>query len=98
MGATGTTTIDFGAFPGSVDASVTVTGQTGILSNSLVEAWVFPVSTADHTVAEHYVSPPRVMAGEIVAGTGFTIRGFPTDVVGNWPLTHGQWTVAWAWA
>lgn len=97
MGAQGQTTIDFGSFPGSADASVVITGQAGILSGSLVEAWVAPVATTDHSVAEHYVSPPRVLAGEIVAGTGFTIRAFPTDVVGNWPVTYGQWTVNWVW-
>jgi hypothetical protein len=93
----GSTTIDFGAFPGSVDASVAITGQTGIQSTSLVEAWIMPVATTDHSVAEHYVSPPRIMAGEIVAGTGFTIRGFATDAVGDWPLCYGLYTVAWAW-
>lgn len=97
MGAQGQTTINFGSFPGGPDASVVITGQTGILSGSLVEAWIAPIATADHTVAEHYVSPPRVMAGEIVAGTGFTIRGFASDVVGNWPTTYGQWTVNWVW-
>ena len=49
MGAQGSTTLTFGAFPGGSDASVTVTGQAGILAGSLVEAWILPAATADHT-------------------------------------------------
>lgn len=93
MGATGTTTITFGAFPGSPDTSVAVTGQTAIVAGSLVEAWILPASTADHSVAEHYIDPPRVLAGEIVAGTGFTIRGFSFNALPH----YGVFNVAWAW-
>jgi len=53
--ATGTTTIDFGAFPGATDATVAVTGQAAIVAGSLVEAWIRPVATADHTADEHRV-------------------------------------------
>jgi hypothetical protein len=90
LGATGTATLDFGAFPGASDASVTVTGQTGIGAGSLVEAWIFPANTADHTSTEHMVETFRVFAADIVAGTGFTIYGFNTsqlndslDIVGS---------------
>jgi len=76
MGAQGTTTVDFGAFPGASDTSVAVTGQTGILAGSLVEAFLFPVATADHTADEHLVETITVRAGNIVAGTGFTIYAF----------------------
>jgi len=76
MGAQGTTTVNFGAFPGSFDTSVAVTGQAGIAAGSLVEAWLFPVATADHSADEHLVEPIKVIAGNIVAGTGFTIYAF----------------------
>lgn len=79
MGASGTTTIDFGAFPGKSDASVAVTGQAGIVSGSLVEAWIRPVDTADHLADEHIVDAPVIMAGNIVAATGFTIYGVARD-------------------
>lgn len=79
MGAQGTTTINFGAFPGTSDASVAVTGQTGITGTSLVEAWLYPAATADHSADEHMVETIKVVAGNIVAGTGFTIYGFNTS-------------------
>lgn len=85
MGAQGTTTIDFGAFPGKSDASVDVTGQAAIVSGSLVEAWLRPVATADHTADEHLAETIKVMAGNIVAGTGFTIYALNTSQL-NEPL------------
>ena len=86
MGTQGTTTINFGVFPGSSDTSVAVTGQATILSGSLVEAWLSPVATADHTADEHLVETIRVMAGNVVAGTGFTIYAVNTSQL-NEPLT-----------
>lgn len=85
MGAQGTTTIDFGAFPGKSDASVDVTGQGSILSNSLVEAWLFPVGTVDHSADEHLVETLKIVAGNVQAGTGFTIYGINTSQM-NEPL------------
>lgn len=75
MAAQGTALLDFGAFPGASDASIVITGQAGILSTSLVEAWIFPAATADHSADEHWVESLRVFAGNVVAGTGFTIYG-----------------------
>lgn len=92
MGATGTADLDFGAFPGVSDASLAVTGQAGIVAGSLVEAWIRPVDTADHTADEHKIEQLDVIAGDIVAGTGFTITG----VARNFPL-YGIYKVAWVW-
>lgn len=83
--ATGTATLDFGAFPGKSDASVDVTGQAAIVSGSLVEAWIRPVATADHTADEHMLETIKVFAANIVAATGFTIYGFNTSQL-NEPL------------
>lgn len=85
MGAQGTAVLDFGAFPGLSDASVAVTGQAAIVAGSLVEAWIRPVATADHTADEHMVETLKVFAGNIVAATGFTIYGFNTSEI-NEPL------------
>ncbi len=97
--ATGTTTIDFGAFPGATDTTVTVTGQTAIAAGSLVEAWIRPVATADHTADEHWVEGPVITAGNIVAGTGFTIYGHIGEDAARpqGSRLYGTWTVAWAW-
>lgn len=81
MGAQGTATLDFGAFPGKSDASVAVTGQAGILSGSLVEAWIEPADTVEHTHDEHLVETLSVKAGSVVAGTGFTVYGVNTNQI-----------------
>lgn len=80
MGAQGTATVDFGAFPGASDASVSVTGQAAILAAShLAEAWLIPVATPDHSADEHLVEKLRVVAGPITDGVGFTIYAFAPD-------------------
>ena len=92
MATQGTTTVDFGALPGSPEANAVTTGQTGISAGSLVEAWILPVASADHSADEHRVDPPRVVAGDIVAGTGFTIYA-----LANTGRAYGLWTAAWVW-
>jgi hypothetical protein len=109
MATTGTATIDFGAFPGKTDTSLAITGQAAIVAGSYVEAWIRPTATSDHTVDEHIVDAPRVVAGNISAGVGFTIyavdnanhgnRGemYCKRTCGTTPRPYGQWTVAWVW-
>ncbi len=101
MGAQGTTTVDFGAFPGVSDTSVAVTGQASIVAGSLVEAWIRLEATADHSADEHMVESIQVMAGNIVAATGFTIYAVNSsetwDPLGNGTRLYGLWTVAWCW-
>jgi hypothetical protein len=77
----GSTPVDFGAFPGDSYATATVTGQSGILSTSTVQAWVMPAATADNSVDEHLIAATMldVKAYDIVAGTGFTIRASVTS-------------------
>jgi hypothetical protein len=94
MPGQGTATLDFGAFPGVTDVALAVTGQASISGTSLVEAWIFPTATA----------------GNVVAGTGFTIYGVAKRRVDigptldsqrvrnlDHPRVYGQWTVAWVW-
>lgn len=77
----GTATVDFGAFPGSSHASVVVTGQAGIVAGSVVQAWIRPVATADHSADEHMLETLRVHASDIVAGTGFTVNAFNAGTI-----------------
>lgn len=84
--ASGITTIDFGAFPGKSDASVAVTGQAAIVAGSIVGASLRLVATADHSADEHMLESLAVFAGNISAGTGFTIYAVNTSQL-NEPLT-----------
>lgn len=92
MGAQSTASLDFGAFPGASDASLVITGQAAILAGSLVEAWLFPAATADHSADEHRVEELRVSAGAVVAGTGFTIYGQTSG-----QRLYGIWNIGWVW-
>ena len=88
----GTTTINFGAFPGGTDASVVISGQASILAGSLVEAWVLPAATADHSADEHWLDKPDVTACAVVAGTGFSIYALAKT-----NRLYGLWNIAWVW-
>lgn len=85
MGAQGTAIVDFGAAPGKTDALVVITGQAGIVTGSLVEAWLFPKDTGTlgtdtyHSHDEHLVARFRVVAGSIVGGVGFTVYAISAD-------------------
>lgn len=105
MAGHGTATIDFGAFPGAVQAQVDVTGQTGLVATSRIESWVMSIATADHTVDEHMVESLLVRAVYQVDGT-LTVKGVVDPGVGfdrvSQPAQqhrlHGQFSVGWAWA
>ena len=89
----GSTTVNFGAFPGNIDTTATVTGQTGILATSVIDVFVTATATADHSIDEHWVDTPLVVAGNIVPGVGFTIYAISRD--GG--TDYGQYTVQWMW-
>lgn len=90
----GTTTVNFGAFPGEGYTTTVITGQTTIGSASVVRASVRAVATADHSVDEHRVAPLRVFAGDVVAGVGFTISAYYSGL----GLTYGLWNISWEWS
>ena len=92
---TGTATIDFGAHPGSNEASVAVTGITGILITSKADAFVMADDTsASHTASDHryFESFASLSCGTPTAGTGFTIYARSIE-----KLT-GTWTLRYVWA
>jgi len=91
---TGTATLTFGNFPGSNETSLAVTGQTTIASTAKIKVYVVATTTADHTVNDHTYLPlfAQFTAGNIVAGTGFTIYGRSTEKL------QGTFKVNWEWS
>lgn len=95
MGAIGTSTLSFGASPGSSEASVAVTGQGSILATSKVEAFIMgDDTTASHTAADHRYAAALIglSCGTPAVGTGFTIYGRCLDKM------EGDIAVRWVWA
>ena len=91
---TGTVTLDFGAAPGSNEASASVTGQTDILVTSKAEAFVMGDDTsADHTASDHryFGVLASLSCGTPSAGVGFTVYARSQH-----KLT-GEWTIRWVW-
>lgn len=74
MATQGTVTVDFGT--GKYDTSVVVTGQSGITTANLVEAWLSGVATSNNLADAGFVEQIQVYAGDIVNGTGFTVYAF----------------------
>jgi hypothetical protein len=73
----GSTTIDFGAFPGSNYASTTITFSDVYDPNAIIDAWILPATTADHSADEHVVDPPLITVTNNGDGT-ITINGVPS--------------------
>jgi len=86
--------IDFGAYPGSNETSVVVTGQTGITAASTATASIGADSTSsDHTASDHRYAVlfMGLSCGTPVTDSGFTIYARSTEKL------QGKWTVKWAW-
>jgi len=90
----GVVEIDFGATP-SNEASATVTGQTGILTTSTVDAQIMARSSTNNTITDHEFGALalRFSVSEPVADTGFTIKAFCT--IG---FATGKFNVNWRWS
>jgi hypothetical protein len=80
MGAQGTTTIDFGAFPGASHVSIAIT-DTSILDTSLCEAWIRPEASADHTFDEHLVETIKFHAFGIDGFDALVIHAFNSGTI-----------------
>ena len=68
----GQTIVNFGVFPGSTDASVTIT-DPNVQATSYLEANLLAIATPDHSVDEHRIEAIHITAGNIVPSTSFTI-------------------------
>lgn len=92
--AIGTATIDFGAWPGSNEASVAVTGQGSILATSKCEAFFMADdTTGDHTAGDHRYAAALIglSCGTPTAATGFTIYARSTEQL------IGTFALRWVW-
>lgn len=73
----GIATLDFGPFPGSPSASVTIPAVDAADPNAVLDAWIVQVATVDHSADEHAVDPPMVSA--VADGNGnIIITGGPS--------------------
>jgi len=93
MGASGETTIDFGATP-TQEANIAITGQGSILAASLAEAWIMGAITTDNNENAHLFGgvSMKCTCGIPTAGTGFTI--YATCIAG---AASGQFKLKWVW-
>ncbi len=94
MSATGAIEIDFGSGLGSNEASVAVTGQTGILTTSSAEAWLMAEASTEHTLNDQTYAQlfMSLTCGVPTLATDFTIYARSTE-----KLT-GKFKVRWVWA
>lgn len=96
--AAGNAVVNFGAFPGTGEATVAITGQAGITANSVVYATIRPVATSDHSADEHIRESLRIVPALIVPGVGFTIYALvETHLQQEGVRSYGQWNVSWIW-
>jgi len=92
-GIYGSATIDFGAFPGSNEASISF-ADTSVLAGSNIQAWFAADSTtADHTAADHRYAPIFIQLTALpTAGVGGTIYARSEHKM------QGQWAVKYSWS
>lgn len=88
--------IDFGSIPGTNLVTITVIGQTNILSTSTINIFMMSDTTDDgygngHNYVEHQIVSIKLTAGNIVPGVGFDIYA-ATDL----RLTQ-TFKVRWYW-
>ncbi len=91
---TGTATIDFGALPGSNEASVVVTGVGTIGGSAKAEAFFMRSTSVDHTANDHSYAAllTGLSCGDVIAATGFTIYARSAE-----KLT-GRFTLNFVWS
>jgi hypothetical protein len=89
---TGTAEVDFGAWPGSNEASVVVAAE-GVTPGTHVEAWVMGDSTtSDHTAADHKYFPLFVVLTTEAGTDDFTIHARSLHTM------QGKWLAHFVWA
>lgn len=72
MATQSTTTIDFGAAPGT-NIITKVVAANPIATTQYVEAFIMNVASGDHNAYEHSMVPVTLRCGNIVTNTSFDI-------------------------
>lgn len=88
----GSADADFGAAPGSDIATIVITGQTTITTNSYIIVRKMAIATSDHSDFDAVVSHIDLTTTAATAGTGFTI--YAMSRMGR--LT-GKYRIQWSW-
>ena len=92
MTGTGTVEIDFGAWPGSNEAVVTV-AAVGVTPTTHVEAWVMGnETTTDHTAADHRYLPLFAVLTTEPGTDDFNVHARSTQKL------QGLWAIHYVWA
>ena len=102
----GRAVIDFGAFPGSNHATVTVSGMAASQIRDDVEVlvWIGSEATPDHSADEHRIAHIALSADTIVPGVSFRVVGVTTEQraptigrsTGKPHLLYGKYSIAFA--
>ena len=88
----GSATLNFGAFPGSSEASVAVAAATVGAGAKARAYWRGDDTSADHTANDHkYAAALIGLSVLVTAGVGLTIYGRALD------NAQGAWTVRYEW-
>lgn len=89
----GTFTLYFGAFPGSNEASVNITGQAGVSATTPVEAFLMAEAAGTHTVSDAtYAARFISLTCTAPAGSAFTVHARSEHKM------QGQFAGRYVWA
>jgi hypothetical protein len=85
--------LDFGASPGSTEASITIMEQESIVAASVCHAAILADQTADHSLSDHTHAALVVglSCSVPVVGAGFTIYARSSESL------QGTFNVQWFW-
>jgi len=88
----GSATLDFGAFPGSSEASIAVAAATVGAGSKAWAYWRADDTSVDHSADDHkYAAALIALSVLVTAGVGLTIYGRCLDEM------QGAWTVRYGW-
>jgi hypothetical protein len=75
--SSGTGILSFGPFPGSSSATVTLVAAAQSDPNAVIDCWIVPIATADHSVDEHQSSDAPIVSA-VASGANIIITGYPS--------------------